>query len=241
MMEHYELSDIGKQREQNQDAYAVSENGRYPVYVLCDGMGGHRAGEVASKEAASDIVNTMEDLMAEDDGSLFVKISSAMSHANNHVYAMSVKEPIYGGMGTTCDVCAISPAGAHIGHVGDSRVYIFTERGLYQVTKDHSLVEEMIDQGRLTREEALTYEQKSYITRALGTQPSVQVDTYLVAFRPGDIIMMCSDGLTNMVAEIDIAYILSGKTGLEEKARRLVDLANDNGGQDNITVILIKR
>lgn len=240
-MEHYELSDIGKLREQNQDSYSVSDRGRYPVFVLCDGMGGHRAGEIASGEAASDIVKTMEDLMAEDDGNLFVKISSAVSHANNHVYSMSLKEPSCSGMGTTCDICVVSPGGVHIGHVGDSRVYIFNEHGLYQVTKDHSLVEEMIDQGRLTREEALTYERRNYITRALGTQPTVQLDTYLVAFRAGDIILMCSDGLTNMVAEIDIAYILSEKTGLEEKARRLVDMANDNGGQDNITVILIKR
>ena len=240
-MEHYELSDIGRLREQNQDAYGVSDQGRYPVFVLCDGMGGHRAGEIASAEAASDIVKTIEDLMAEDDGNLFVKISSAVSHANNHVYSMSVKEPIFSGMGTTCDVCIVSPNGAYIGHVGDSRVYIFTENGLYQVTKDHSLVEEMIDQGRLTREEARTYEQRNYITRALGTQPTIQTDTYLVAFRPGDIIIMCSDGLTNMVPEVDIAYILSENTGLEEKARRLVEMANDNGGQDNITVILIKR
>ncbi len=241
-MEHYELSDIGRLREQNQDAYAVSEAGRYPVFVLCDGMGGHRAGEIASTEAASDIVKTMEDLMAEDDGSLFVKITSAVSHANNHVYSMSVSEPAYGGMGTTCDVCVVSQEdGAYIGHVGDSRVYIFNGHGLYQITKDHSLVEEMIDQGRLTRDEALTYERRNYITRAIGTQATVQTDTYLVSFKPGDIILMCSDGLTNMVAEIDIAYILSDKTGLEDKARRLIELANDNGGQDNITVVLIKR
>ena len=240
-MEYYALSDTGRLREQNQDFYCVSEEGRYPVYVLCDGMGGHRAGEVASEKAAKDITETMVDLMNEDDGSLFVKIASSVSHANNLVYSMSLKEPLYSGMGTTCEICAISPDGAHIGHIGDSRVYIFAEKGLYQVTKDHSLVEEMIDQGRLTREEAATYEQRSYITRALGTQPTVQADTYLVAFRPGDIILMCSDGLTNMVAEIDIAYVLSEKTSLEEKAKRLVDMANDNGGQDNITVILIKR
>ncbi len=240
-MEHFELSDIGKMREQNQDYCAVSENGRYPVFVLCDGMGGHRAGEIASAEAAADIVKTMEELMAEDDGNLFVKINSAMNHANNHVYAMSLTKPLYSGMGTTCDVCVISPEGVHIGHVGDSRVYIFNGHGLYQVTKDHSLVEEMIDQGRLTRDEALTYEQRNYITRALGTQETVLADTYLMSFKPGDIILMCSDGLTNMVAEIDIAYILSENTSLEEKAKRLVELANAGGGQDNITVVLIKR
>lgn len=240
-MEHYEMSDIGRLREQNQDSYSVSENGKYPVFVLCDGMGGHRAGEIASSEAAADIVKTMEELMTEDDGNLFVKITSAVSHANTHVYSMSLEDPACDGMGTTCDVCVVSPEGVHIGHVGDSRVYIFNGRGLYQVTKDHSLVEEMIDQGRLSRDDALTYEQRNYITRALGTQPTIQTDTYLVAFKPGDIILMCSDGLTNMVAEIDIAYILNENTDLKEKARRLVELANDNGGQDNITVVLIKR
>ncbi len=240
-MEHFELSDVGRLREQNQDCYAVSENGRYPIFVLCDGMGGHRAGEIASAEASADIVRTLEELMAEDDGSVFVKVSSAVSHANNHVFAMSMEKDQYSGMGTTCDVCVITPGGAHIGHVGDSRVYIFAEKGLYQVTKDHSLVEEMIDRGSLTREESYTYEKRNYITRALGTEAAIQTDTYLVAFKPGDIILMCSDGLTNMVAEIDIAYILSEKTSLEEKAHRLIDMANDNGGQDNITVILIRR
>lgn len=241
-MEHFELSDIGKCREQNQDSFAVSQNGRYPVFVLCDGMGGHRAGEIASAEACADIVKTMEELMAEDDGNLFVKISSAVSHANNRVFAMSMEDPRYNGMGTTCDVCVFTPGGVYVGHVGDSRVYIFTEKGLYQVTKDHSLVEEMIEHGRLTRDQAHTYGRRNYITRALGTEPAIQTDTYLVSFKPGDIILMCSDGLTNMVAEIDIAYILSEKTtGLEEKAVRLINMANDNGGQDNITAILIKR
>ncbi len=241
-MEHYELTDIGRLREQNQDCYAVSDKGKYPIFVLCDGMGGHRAGEIASAEAAADIVKTLEELIGEDDGSLFVKIASAVNHANNKVYDMSLREPMYSGMGTTCDVCIVSPDGVHIGHIGDSRVYVFTEKGLYQVTKDHSLAEEMIDSGKLTREESYTYERRNYITRALGTEGAVQADTYLMAFRPGDIMLMCSDGLTNMVAEIDIAYILSEKTtNLEEKAKRLVDMANDNGGQDNITVILIKR
>ncbi|MGN1097797.1 MAG: Stp1/IreP family PP2C-type Ser/Thr phosphatase [Clostridia bacterium] len=240
-MEYYELSDKGRQREQNQDAFCSSVQGKYPVFVLCDGMGGHRAGEVASAEAASDIVKTMEDLMAEDDGNLFVKIISAMNHANRRVYSMSLENAMYRGMGTTCDTCVISGDGVHIGHVGDSRVYIFTEGGLFQITKDHSLVEEMIEQGSLTRDEALTYEQRNYITRALGTQDSVQTDTYLASFKQGDIILMCSDGLTNMVAEIDIAYILSSHVTLEEKAKRLVELANDNGGRDNITVVLIRK
>lgn len=240
-MEYYELSDQGRLREQNQDAVSISLNGKYPVFVLCDGMGGHRAGEVAAGEAAEDIVKIMEDLMDEDDGSLFVKIVSAMSHANRRVYSMSLENAAYRGMGTTADTCVISGDGAHIGHIGDSRVYIFTKGGLFQITKDHSLVEEMIDQGRLTRDEALTYEQRNYITRALGTQETVQTDTYLVSFKQGDIILMCSDGLTNMVAEIDIAYILSNSMSLEEKAKRLVELANDNGGRDNITVVLIRK
>ncbi len=241
-MEHYSLSDIGRHREQNQDCCGFSTSSKHPLFVLCDGMGGHRAGDLASTETVKDVVSTLEELLNEDEGNIFVKITSAVSHANRRVYSMSVTNPSYSGMGTTCDVCVITQDSAYIGHVGDSRVYIFKTKGLFQITKDHSLVEEMIDQGKISREDALTYERRNYITRAVGTQDRIQTDTYLVAFNPGDIIMMCSDGLTNMVAEIDIAYILSNKAiSLEEKARRLVQLANDNGGQDNITVILIKR
>lgn len=240
-MEYFELSDIGKTREINQDACKSSVGGKYPVFVLCDGMGGHRAGEIASGEGSSDIVKTLEELIDEDDGNLFVKIISAMNHANRRVYSMSLQNAGYSGMGTTCDVCVVTDDGAYIGHIGDSRVYIFSGGGLFQITKDHSLVEEMIDRGELTRDEAAAYGQRNYITRALGTQEFVQIDTYLAAFKNDDIILMCSDGLTNMVAEIDIAYILSSSMTLEEKGQRLVELANDNGGSDNVTVVLIKR
>ncbi len=240
-MEYFELSDIGKTREINQDACAVSQNGRFPTFVLCDGMGGHKAGEIASREVSADVIATLEELMAEDEGSLFVKIVSAVNHANSRVYSMSLSRESYNGMGTTCDVCVVADDGVHIGHVGDSRVYIYSSGGLFQITKDHSLVEEMIDRGELTRSEAETYGRKNYITRAVGTQEFVQVDTYLAAFKQGDVILMCSDGLTNMVAEIDIAYILSSNMTLKEMGERLIELANNNGGTDNVTVILIRR
>lgn len=240
-MEHFEISDIGRMRKINQDACLAELGGRYPTFVLCDGMGGHKAGEIASSEASADIGATLAELMAEDDGNLFVKIVSAVNHANRHVYSMALRNETYSDMGTTCDVCVINDDGVHIGHVGDSRVYIYSGGGLFQITKDHSLVEEMVERGELTRDEAASYEKKNYITRALGTQDTVQVDTYLAAFRQGDIILMCSDGLTNMVSEVDIAYVLSTSMSLEEKGRRLVQLANDGGGADNITVVLIKR
>ncbi len=240
-MEHFELSDKGRVREINQDACLVDAEGKPPVFVLCDGMGGHRAGEIASSEAAADIAATLRELLDEDGGDIFAKIVSAVNHANSHVYSMSLENETYSGMGTTCDVCVITDDGAHIGHVGDSRIYIYSSGGLFQITRDHSLVEEMVESGRITRDEARSYRQKNYITRALGTQEGVRVDTYLAAFRPGDVMLMCSDGLTNMVPEIDIAYILSGKMTLEDMGKRLVELANDAGGADNITVVLIRR
>ena len=240
-MEHFELSDIGRIRDINQDAYKAETGGKYPVFVLCDGMGGHKAGEIASAESVLDIAAILKELMDEDDGDLFVKIVSAMNHANRRVYAMSREDEECRGMGTTCDVCVVTDDQAYIGHVGDSRIYIYNGKGLYQITKDHSLVEEMIDSGRITRDEARTHSQKNFITRALGTQEFLQVDTYLAAFRQGDIILMCSDGLTNMVPEIDIAYILSTGMSLEDMGKRLVELANDSGGSDNITVVLIRR
>lgn len=240
-MEHYELSDIGKHREVNQDAFKAELSGKRPVFVLCDGMGGHKAGEIASAEAAADTAGVLRELLEEDDGDVFIKIVSAVRHANSKVYRMACENEAYNGMGTTCDVCVINDDGACIGHVGDSRIYIYTGGGLYQITKDHSLVEEMVESGRLTRDEARSHSQKNFITRALGTQEFLQVDTYLAAFKQGDIILMCSDGLTNMVAEIDIAYILSSKMCLADMAKRLIELANDNGGSDNITVVLIRR
>ncbi len=240
-MEHFELSDIGKMREINQDACRADMNGQYPVFVLCDGMGGHRAGEVASSEAAKDAADTLGELLGEEGGSLFVKIVSAISHANRHVYSMSLENSEFSGMGTTCDVCVITDDGAHIGHVGDGRVYIYSGGALHRITRDHSLVEEMIDRGNITRDEAASYGHKNYITRAVGTDEFVQADTYLASFKGGDIILMCSDGLTNMVPDDDIAYVLGNPMPIEEKGKRLVELANDNGGMDNITVVLIKR
>lgn len=240
-MEYFGMSDVGRTREINQDAYGICVNERQNIFVLCDGMGGHRAGEVASKEAAEDIAKVLNELMDEDEGGVFVKITNAISHANTHVYNMSKENPVYSGMGTTCDVCVINNDGVHIGHVGDSRVYIYSSGGLFQITKDHSLVEEMIERGELKREEANSFVRKNYITRALGTQDNIRTDTYLAAFKQGDVILMCSDGLTNMVAEIDIAYILSSKMTLEEMANELIMRANDNGGLDNITVVLIRR
>ncbi len=240
-MEHFELSDIGKVREINQDACKADLSGKYPLFVLCDGMGGHLAGEVASAEAVRDISENVKELMAEDDGDLFVKILSAMNHANSRVYSMSLSSSAYSGMGTTCDVCVVMDNNAYIAHIGDSRVYIYSRGKLFQITKDHSLVEEMVDRGELTREQAAVSGNKNYITRALGTQEFVHIDTYLAAFRQSDIMLMCSDGLTNMVSEIDIAYVLSSSMALEKKAERLIELANDNGGADNVTVVLIKR
>ncbi len=240
-MEYYGLSDAGRVRETNQDCFRVCEKNGRGIFVLCDGMGGHRAGEIASGESASDIVRVLEELMEEADGDIFIKIISAVNHANNRVYTMSLENETYSGMGTTCDVCVVTENGAHIGHVGDSRVYIYSSGGLFQITKDHSLVEEMVERGELSRDQAVSFGRKNYITRAVGTQSSVQADTYLAAFKPGDVILMCSDGLTNMVAEIDIAYILSSKMSLEEMARELISRANDNGGLDNITALLIRR
>lgn len=235
-MEYFGLSDIGKTREINQDAFCAHDN----VFILCDGMGGHKAGEIASNEAVADIDAVLGELMNEE-GGIFVKITSAVNHANNRVYRMSLENPVYSGMGTTCDVCVITQDGVHIGHVGDSRVYMYSSGGLFQITKDHSLVEEMIDSGEISRSEAESFVSKNYITRALGTQPGVRTDTYLAAFKPGDILLMCSDGLTNMVPEIDIAYVLSSKMTLEEMAKELISRANDNGGPDNITVVLVRK
>lgn len=222
-------SDVGLVRDHNEDAYLIDDG--LGLLAVADGMGGHRAGEVASA-AALDALRIAFGAGA--------PIDDAVAAANDIVFEQSVADRDLRGMGTTLTAGALGIDGTLLlGHVGDSRAYLLRDGTLERITTDHSLVEELIQSGELTEEEAERDPRRSQITRALGLEPGVQVDLETIDLRPGDRVMLCSDGLTTMVREDAIAGILGDGASAEEAARRLVECANEAGGADNTTVVII--
>jgi protein phosphatase len=224
------LTDVGRQRQSNEDSYLERE----PLFAVADGMGGARAGEVASRMA----VEAFES--AEGGDSPEAQLRGVAREANRRIYEMAQADSEHAGMGTTLTAAMVSGREVAVGHVGDSRLYRLRGGRLERLTEDHSLVEELVRQGRLTPEEAETHPQRSIITRALGPEPDVDVETFTDRGRDGDVYLICSDGLSGMVSEEDMAAILADSKSLKEAAYRLVDSANQNGGKDNITVVLFR-
>jgi serine/threonine protein phosphatase PrpC len=223
-----ERTDVGRGRPENEDSHLVDpEDG---LYAVADGMGGHRAGEVASATAI-DALKT-----AYLGGQ---RIDEAIGAANAAVFAKAAEDTALRGMGTTLTAIALHDSTAVLGHVGDSRAYLMRDGAVTQVTEDHSLVEQLVREGRLTPEEAQNHPQRAIITRALGVDPDVAVDTYRIDLKPGDRLMICSDGLTNMLSDDTIAQTLRRHPDPQQAADTLVDMANQAGGDDNITVILL--
>ena len=224
-------TDTGRQRRDNEDnAFA-----RAPVFVIADGMGGAQAGEVASKIA-------VEAFQAElpDTGSPEERLADRAQDANRKIYEISRSEHERAGMGTTLTAVYVDDADLAVAHVGDSRAYLFRHGELGRLTQDHTLVEELVRRGKLTEEQAAEHPQRSIITRALGVDPEVEVDTRTYAGRAGDVVLLCSDGLTSMISEDEIVSILNGEDDLDRAAERLIAAANEAGGRDNITVILFR-
>ena len=223
------VSDTGRKRRRNEDAYVVAP----PLFAVADGMGGAQAGEVASKLAAA--------ALAEADGSVgggVERVISLIQEANRRVYSRAVEDPSASGMGTTMTVALVENGGVVIGHVGDSRAYLARDGRLEQLTDDHSLVNELMKSGKLSAEEAETHPQRSVITRALGTDPDVDVDAFVVEAHDRDVFLLCSDGLTTMVDDAQILDVLEHhRDDLDRAARTLVSEANRGGGEDNITVV----
>ena len=222
------LTHTGRKRRHNEDAFVL----RPPLFAVADGMGGAQAGEIASRIAT-------EALMSEDtDGGGVERVVGLVQSANRRVYERSREDSAVSGMGTTMTVALVEDGNVTIGHVGDSRAYLIRDGRLAQLTEDHSLVQELIRSGKLTPEEAEHHPQRSVITRALGTDPDVDVDTYTVEPQPDDVFLLCSDGLTSMVGDDVILRIVEEhRTDLDEAARQLVASANKGGGEDNITVV----
>ena len=251
------VTDTGRRRRRNEDSYVCEP----PLFAVADGMGGAQAGEVASRLAAAVLEEANGDELREE------RIVELIQEANRRVFQRSSEDPAASGMGTTMTVAVTGRAGTvSIGHVGDSRAYRVRAGRLEQLTKDHSLVGELMRSGKLSPEEAETHPQRSVITRAVGTEPDVDVDTFTVDTEPGDVFLLCSDGLTDMVSDEGIQSVFSELLSaqslaaqspaaqslpapalsveregeLEGAARRLVELANRSGGEDNITVVVFE-
>jgi PPM family protein phosphatase len=218
----------GRKRRHNEDAYVLQP----PLFAIADGMGGARAGEVASRLAAAALQS------GEVDGNGKERVSALIQAANRSVYERSSQDAEVAGMGTTMTVALVEDATVTLGHVGDSRAYVLRDGELEQLTDDHSLVAELVRGGKLSAEEAEHHPQRSVITRALGTDPDVDVDTFTVEAEDGDVFVLCSDGLTDMVGDDEIGEVLAAsRENLKEAAEELVRRANKAGGQDNITVV----
>ena len=225
-------TDTGRKRRRNEDAYVVEP----PLFAIADGMGGAQAGELASSLAAGAV---REDEAAAGSGER--RVAELIQEANRRVYERSSQDAAASGMGTTMTVALVEDSVVTFGHVGDSRAYILREGTLEQLTEDHSLVAELVRSGKLSPEEAETHPQRSVITRALGTDPDVDVDTFSIETAPGDLFMLCSDGLTSMVEDdVILRTIEKNRDNLQTAAKALIRAANKGGGEDNITVVFFE-
>jgi PPM family protein phosphatase len=229
--ETIQRTDTGRQRRGNEDSYYA----RAPVFVVADGMGGAQAGEVASQIA----VETFE-LGLPPEGTPEERLTVVVQRANGRIHELSHADDARAGMGTTLTAAYLDDDRLVIAHVGDSRAYLFRDGELTRLTQDHSLVDELFRQGKLTEEEALEHPQRSIITRALGPEPQVEVDTWSYGVREGDVVLLCSDGLTSMISDRQVQEILAQAPSLRDAGERLIAGANDAGGRDNITVVLFR-
>ena len=229
-------TDPGRRRRRNEDAYVCEP----PLFAIADGMGGAQAGEVASRLAAAVLEEAKDGVGDAERGE--ERVASLIREANSRVYRRSNEDAATSGMGTTMTVALVAPEDGTIafGHVGDSRAYRVRGGELEQLTDDHSLVGELVRSGRLSPEEAESHPQRAVITRALGTEPDVDVDTFTVEAEPDDVYLLCSDGLTDMVSGRQILSLVEGSDDLEAAARALVNAANAGGGEDNVTVVLFR-
>ncbi len=238
MLKTFSITDIGKRRKLNQDYVYTSENpiGNLPnLFIVADGMGGHNAGDYASKYTVETIIREVENSTNTD---VVEILRNAIEVANEHIIKLAKENEDLNGMGTTVVAATCRDGLLTVANVGDSRLYIVGDK-IRQITRDHSLVEEMIRMGGLDRETARTHPDKNIITRAVGAAPHVKVDFFQVEMEHSEMVLMCSDGLTNMLEDEEIRMIISGQRDIVEEAEALVKAANQNGGKDNIAVILI--
>lgn len=242
MIKAYAKSDIGKVREINQDSFYISDSlDEVQIYMLADGMGGYKGGEIASSLAIQSAKNYIQNNFKEiekDKDSIIQLVGSAVEYANMVIYEKSKESKDLQGMGTTLEICLIYNNRVYIGHVGDSRIYRIRKDFMRKLTQDHSYVQKLVKDGTITQEEAKNHPQKNLLMRALGCNAFVEPDVMVKGFLKDDILIMTSDGLTNLVSNEEI--FKHAKKDIEQAPKELVKMANENGGYDNITVIVIK-
>ena len=242
MIKAYAKSDVGKVRELNEDSFYISDSlDEVQLYMLADGMGGYKGGEIASKLAIQSAKNYIESNFKDiekDRDSIIQLVGSSVEYANMIVYEKSKENKELEGMGTTLDICLIYNNRVFIGHVGDSRVYRIRKDFMRKLTQDHSYVQKLVKDGTITKEEAVHHPQKNMLMKALGCNAFVEPDVMVKGFLKDDILIMNSDGLTNLVSQNDMFREV--KKDIEQAPKELVKLANEKGGYDNITVIVIK-
>ncbi|KXG75988.1 Stp1/IreP family PP2C-type Ser/Thr phosphatase [Thermotalea metallivorans] len=241
-MEIGAVSHIGLIREVNEDAYFISDDG-LNLFIVADGMGGHKAGEVASNIAIESVKNFVKNHIQHcsngDEAMICKMIREAVLEANRNIYEKALAEENYQGMGTTLTMALILSK-LFIGHIGDSRAYLLRNNEILQITQDHSLVGELLRKGSITEKEAKIHPQRNIITRALGTEENILIDLYTMDLEKGDIVVLCSDGLSNLVDHSEIQECLRNCGSMQLGCEHLVTLANERGGYDNITMIAIK-
>ncbi|MBP5281843.1 MAG: Stp1/IreP family PP2C-type Ser/Thr phosphatase [Lachnospiraceae bacterium] len=240
MLKAFSITDVGKKRQVNEDCVCVREEsvGALPnFFIVADGMGGHKAGDRASQETVEIMLNSIECSQEKDPRIIMRK---ALDEANLRVFCDAYGSVELEGMGTTVVAATVIDKTLYVMNVGDSRLYLMNAEGIRQVTVDHSLVEELVRKGVLAREKARNHPKKNIITRAVGVMTTVEPDFFVVELNAGDKVLLCSDGLSNMLEDEELLKIGQAEGTLEERARLMVDEANGNGGKDNISVILIE-
>ena len=231
------LSDIGNHRKVNEDFLGYYKDDYKKIYIMADGMGGHNAGEIASKLAVDSIIEFINSKASIEN--LENALIEAIKYANKKIYEVSKTDLSFYGMGTTVTACLISNSQMAVANVGDSRCYIINSQGIVQITKDHSLVQELVDNGSITQEEAEVHPNKNIITRSLGTSPKVEVDTLLLDLNTVFKVILCSDGLSNSVNSKEMLSIVETENH-ETACKELVELSKQRGSRDNISVIVFE-
>ena len=223
------VTDLGRVRARNEDSFLIDEDAS--LYAVADGMGGHAAGDVASQTAVAALRDTFAETRS---------VLAAVQSANRAVIERAAAEPEKTGMGTTMTAAHIRGTALLVGHVGDSRLYRLRDGALQQITRDHTVAQDIIDAGRLTKMDAMQHPASSMLTRSLGSRPIVQVDVVEDLITAGDLLLLCSDGLTGMITDADLAAMLGQDKTLAQLAHELVEAANLRGGLDNITALLVR-
>lgn len=242
MMQFSAMTDVGMCRKINEDNYYVKADGAFPYAIVADGMGGHKAGEIASMMVVDVIRNHLEiKLHTEQD---YVEagetVRKAFINANNIIYKYAENHYKIMGMGTTATLAMIFKNHLITAHVGDSRAYMITKNEIKQITKDHSYVQELVSLGKITKEEAKRHPKKNFITRAMGAEETVKVDVNIRPYE-GETVLLCSDGLVNYIDDDEIKDIVLTDGNLQDLTEQLINTANSRGGKDNITVIILKK